>query len=115
MSQVHQCVVGEDFAVCHLTVLLFVLHLRAPLLAVLPTISVEQMPTVSRSDCTEIDLTETFKFTYDATAGAFDAKMTNIDINFNACKGINNRNNDLWVSTNWDIARCYEISKPLML
>lgn len=58
--------------------------------------SVEQMPTVSRSDCTEIVLTETIKITYDSLNNVFDGKIIDIDIDFNACRGINNRNNDLW-------------------
>jgi hypothetical protein len=57
---------------------------------------VEQMPTVSRCDCTQIDLTETIKITYDSFSNAFEGKIIDIDIDFNACKGINNRNNDLW-------------------
>lgn len=56
------------------------------------------MPTVSRCDCTQIDLTETIKITYDSFSNAFEGKIIDIDIDFNACKGINNRNNDLWVS-----------------
>ena len=56
------------------------------------------MPTVSRSDCTQVDLTETFKITYDslATVSPFKGKITSVDVDFNACRGINNRNNDLW-------------------
>ena len=56
---------------------------------------VEQMPTVSRSDCTQVDLTETIKVVYDGK-GSFSGKITSIDVDFNACQGINNRNNDLW-------------------
>ena len=56
------------------------------------------MPTVSRSDCTQVDLTETIKITYDslATVSPFKGKITSVDVDFNACRGINNRNNDLW-------------------
>jgi hypothetical protein len=54
------------------------------------------MPTVSRSDCTEIVLTETIKITYDSFTNAFEGNIIDIDIDFNACKGVNNRNNDLW-------------------
>jgi len=57
---------------------------------------VEQMPTVSRSDCTQVDLTETVSISYDADADTFDSKLTQVYIDFNACQGINNRNNDLW-------------------
>mmetsp|Transcript_6360 Transcript_6360/g.13915 ORF Transcript_6360/g.13915 Transcript_6360/m.13915 type:complete len:982 (+) Transcript_6360:190-3135(+) len=55
---------------------------------------VEQMPTVSRSDCTQVDLTETIKITFDGAA--FDSRLTHVHVDFNACRGINNRNNDLW-------------------
>ncbi|KAL7531765.1 hypothetical protein ACHAXR_005425 [Thalassiosira sp. AJA248-18] len=55
---------------------------------------VEQMPTVSRSDCTQVDLTETIEITFDGAN--FNSKVASIDVNFNACQGINNRNNDLW-------------------
>ena len=58
--------------------------------------SVEQMPTVSRSDCTQVDLTETVEIKFDASAPTFDAKLTQVHVDFNACQGINNRNNDLW-------------------
>mmetsp|Transcript_31451 Transcript_31451/g.57611 ORF Transcript_31451/g.57611 Transcript_31451/m.57611 type:complete len:1535 (+) Transcript_31451:73-4677(+) len=64
---------------------------------------VEQMPTVSRSDCTQVDLTETITITYDADNKAFDSKLTSVHIEFNACQGIDNRNNDLWAY----IARLY--------
>jgi len=57
---------------------------------------VEQMPTVTRSDCTEIDATERFKITYDSTTNEIEGSIALVDINFNACQGINHRNNDLW-------------------
>ena len=52
------------------------------------------MPTVSRSDCTQVDLTETVQITFDGSA--FTSKMTQVHVDFNACQGINHRNNDLW-------------------
>jgi len=55
---------------------------------------VEQMPTVTRSDCTQVDLTETIVIEFDGSS--FKAKLTSIYVDFNACQGINNRNNDLW-------------------
>jgi len=65
---------------------------------------VEQMPTVSRSDCTQIDITETIKITFDPEAVTpFQSELTHIDVDFNACQGIDNRNNDLWAY----IARLY--------
>mmetsp|Transcript_15363 Transcript_15363/g.25136 ORF Transcript_15363/g.25136 Transcript_15363/m.25136 type:complete len:992 (-) Transcript_15363:24-2999(-) len=57
---------------------------------------VEQMPTVTRSDCTEIDATERFRIVYDESTNLIEGNITLVDINFNACQGINNRNNDLW-------------------
>lgn len=62
----------------------------------LVTFSVEQMPTVTRSDCTEIDATERFKITYDSNTNAVEGSIVLIDVKFNACRGIHNRNNDLW-------------------
>jgi hypothetical protein len=53
------------------------------------------MPTVTRSDCTEIDVTERFKITYNEGTNAVKGAITLIDVDFNACQGINNRNNDL--------------------
>jgi hypothetical protein len=58
--------------------------------------SVEQMPTVTRSDCTQIDVVESFVIDYSSTSGNFASKLTAVDINFNACQGINNQNNNLW-------------------
>eukprot|EP00986_Skeletonema_menzelii_P004374 scaffold1483_cov153-Skeletonema_menzelii.AAC.4 len=54
------------------------------------------MPTVTRSDCTEIDATERFRIVYDESTNLIEGNITLVDINFNACQGINNRNNDLW-------------------
>jgi len=59
------------------------------------------MPIVTRSDCTQIDAKETFKFSFN---GVFSAELKNIDIDFNACQGINRhgraQNNDLWAYMN---------------
>jgi len=58
----------------------------------------DQMPVVTRSDCTQIDVEEAFKFIY--ADGSFTAELEQIDIDFNACQGINRHghraNNDLW-------------------
>jgi hypothetical protein len=54
---------------------------------------VEKMPVVTRSDCTQIDVDENAKFTY--ADGALSVEVTNFDIDFNACQGANNNNNDL--------------------
>lgn len=55
---------------------------------------VEQMPVVTRADCTQIDITEDVTFTY-SDANGLSADISNLDINFNACQGANNNNNDL--------------------
>ncbi len=58
-------------------------------------LSSEQMPIVTRSDCTQLDITEEFEFSFDAGTEKFTAKLEEVDIDFNACQGANNRNNDL--------------------
>merc|ERR1712045_187647 len=56
----------------------------------------ENMPVVTRSDCTELDVTETFEFSWTATSASFTATLDEVnDIDFNACQGANNNNNDL--------------------
>eukprot|EP00546_Thalassionema_frauenfeldii_P000288 CAMPEP_0178931966 /NCGR_PEP_ID=MMETSP0786-20121207/22275_1 /TAXON_ID=186022 /ORGANISM="Thalassionema frauenfeldii, Strain CCMP 1798" /LENGTH=540 /DNA_ID=CAMNT_0020609045 /DNA_START=216 /DNA_END=1835 /DNA_ORIENTATION=+ len=55
---------------------------------------VEHMPIVTRSDCTQIDASETFTFEYDPSDG-FSVTVSDVDIEFNACQGLNNNNNDL--------------------
>ena len=57
---------------------------------------------VTRSDCTQVDLTEEWDVDFDDNA--FIAKLTKVEIAFNACQGRNNRNNDLWAYT----ARLYD-------
>ena len=52
------------------------------------------MPVVTRSDCTQVDVTETFTFEYDPTSG-FSVKVSDVNIDFNACQGLNGNNNDL--------------------
>lgn len=63
---------------------------------------IDQMPMVTRSDCTQVDLTEEWDVDFDDNA--FIAKLTKVEIAFNACQGRNNRNNDLWAYT----ARLYD-------
>lgn len=54
----------------------------------------EHMPVVTRSDCTEIEAKETF--TFDFSSGEFSGVLAQVrDLNFNSCRGANNRNNDL--------------------
>jgi len=55
---------------------------------------VEKMPIVSRSDCTQVEVTERFKFKKDASTG-FTGEIYRTDLNFNACQGANNNNNNL--------------------
>lgn len=56
---------------------------------------VEQMPVVTRSDCTQIDiLSEDVTFTYSDETG-FHASIENLQIEFNSCQGANGNNNDL--------------------
>jgi hypothetical protein len=54
----------------------------------------DQMPMVTRSDCTQVDLTEEWEVVY--VDVSLVAKLTKVEIAFNACRGRNNRNNDLW-------------------
>ena len=54
------------------------------------------MPTVTRSDCTQVDLTESIKIAFDSRSSTFTGKLTDVHIDFNACRGIHNQNNDLW-------------------
>lgn len=56
---------------------------------------VEQMPVVTRADCTQIDIeSEDVTFTYSDETG-FHAYIRDLEIEFNACQGANNNNNDL--------------------
>jgi len=55
----------------------------------------EQMPTATRSDCTQIDVDEVYKIKFSESTGEYSAVLTDIEIDFNGCKGKNNRNNDL--------------------
>jgi len=56
----------------------------------------ENMPVVTRSDCTELDVTETFEFSWSTSSTSFTATLDEVnDIDFNACQGANNKNNDL--------------------
>mmetsp|Transcript_7047 Transcript_7047/g.9943 ORF Transcript_7047/g.9943 Transcript_7047/m.9943 type:complete len:784 (+) Transcript_7047:183-2534(+) len=59
----------------------------------------EQMPIVERADCTQMDVDEAFKITYNGAEG-FSAELTEIYVDFNACQGYDRfghkDNNDLW-------------------
>lgn len=56
---------------------------------------VEQMPVVTRSDCTQTDVTQTYVFSYEHSTSQFKVAVENISVDFNSCQGLNNRNNDL--------------------
>ena len=64
---------------------------------------VEQMPVVTRSDCTQLDVTQNVAWSYNTNTGTLTASMQpDVNIAFNACDGGkdqngNNRNdNDLY-------------------
>jgi len=54
----------------------------------------ERAAVVSRSDCTEMAVDETFTFSYDNVTKSLTASITNVDIAYNACTGLS-KNNDL--------------------
>ena len=56
---------------------------------------IEQMPVVSRSDCTQVDVTQTVDVTYDKDVKLLTASATITDFEFNSCQGADNTNNDL--------------------
>lgn len=54
----------------------------------------ENMAVVTRADCTEIDASLTYTFNY--SGNSFSGVLSSVNnINFNACQGANNKNNDL--------------------
>jgi len=55
----------------------------------------ETMPVVTRADCTQMEVTEIFKFDFDATSNQLSAQLIVDDIDFQACEGANDTNNDL--------------------
>ena len=55
---------------------------------------VEKMPMATRSDCTQVDVTEDYSVVYDGES--IEATMDKVEVDFNACQGKNNRNNDLY-------------------
>jgi len=56
----------------------------------------ENMAVVTRADCTEISADETFRFDYDASTSTLKGALSKVrDLDFNACQGANNKNNDL--------------------
>merc|ERR1712226_1262208 len=55
----------------------------------------EQMPVVSRSDCTQVDVTESYRFVHKDGVPGFGASVDRATVEFNSCQGTENRNNDL--------------------
>ena len=60
----------------------------------------EQMPIVSRADCTEMEVSEKYQYKYNgATGGGFTVTQKSVAIEFNSCEGVdadgNDDNNDL--------------------
>ena len=54
------------------------------------------MAVVTRADCTEMSVREKFKVSWDASNKTLAVSLEDVeDINFNACQGANNKNNDL--------------------
>ncbi|KAL7528787.1 hypothetical protein ACHAXR_004262 [Thalassiosira sp. AJA248-18] len=56
----------------------------------------EQMPLATRSDCTQVDLTEDWRMDFDGASNTFSGTLEKVEVDFNACRGRNGRNNDLW-------------------
>jgi len=57
---------------------------------------VEQMPTVTRSDCSQVNLVESVYISFNSRTKTFSGKLTQVGVTFGECKGVHNRNNDLW-------------------
>jgi regulation of enolase protein 1 (concanavalin A-like superfamily) len=62
----------------------------------------EQMPVVSRADCTQLEVVQSFQFEYDGTS--FTANVADVSIEFKSCTGIDQfgeeDENDLWSHVN---------------
>jgi len=56
---------------------------------------IENMPVVSRADCTEVEVTQSVTVTYDKDTTLLTATATISNFDFNACQGADNTNNDL--------------------
>jgi len=56
---------------------------------------IEQMPVVSRADCTQVDVTQSVTISYNKDTELLTASSTITDFEFNACQGADNNNNDL--------------------
>lgn len=56
---------------------------------------VEQMPVVTRADCTQVDIEQESADFSLSSDNVLTATITSLEIEFNACQGANNNNNDL--------------------
>jgi len=56
---------------------------------------IENMPVVSRADCTQVDVEQSVTVTYDKDTTLLTATGTITEIEFNSCQGADNTNNDL--------------------
>jgi len=56
---------------------------------------IENMPVVSRADCTQVDVDQSVTVTYDKDTTLLTATGTITEIEFNSCQGADNTNNDL--------------------
>ena len=54
----------------------------------------DQMPIVTRLDCTQVDLTEDWEMVFDGSP--FTGDLVKGETDFDACPGQNKRNNNLW-------------------
>ena len=55
---------------------------------------VEDMPVVTRADCTQTDVEEHYMFLKDPASGV-SGVIDDLSVSFNSCQGANNKNNDL--------------------
>mmetsp|Transcript_18162 Transcript_18162/g.29386 ORF Transcript_18162/g.29386 Transcript_18162/m.29386 type:complete len:104 (-) Transcript_18162:164-475(-) len=53
------------------------------------------MAVVTRSDCTQVQVDEETTFTWNVAESTLEAGIYVEDIDFNACQGLNNNNNNL--------------------
>mmetsp|Transcript_614 Transcript_614/g.699 ORF Transcript_614/g.699 Transcript_614/m.699 type:complete len:819 (-) Transcript_614:14-2470(-) len=56
---------------------------------------VEHMPVVTRADCTQTNLEEHYTFKKNTNAPGFSSTIDNVKLQYQACQGANNKNNDL--------------------
>jgi hypothetical protein len=56
---------------------------------------VEHMPVVTRADCTQTNVQEYYTFSQNVDQSGFTSAVDGIKLQFQACQGANNKNNDL--------------------